>query len=630
MSPEAAIAGPPWLAASLVWIQTHPVESVLLLALAAAVEGLFLVGMLIPGSLLMFSAGAIAVAGEIPLAPVMLTAAIGAWLGDCLSFYLGWRWRHHLPAIATRLHMPGAITRGERFFGQHGGKSILLGRFIGPLRPLVPAIAGAAAMSPWQFVIIDLIAALLWAPAYALPGVLVGATISLAAEVTTRLAVLAAGLFALAWLIWWLVTLAVRLVQRHAEPWLLKSMDWSHKHRRLGNLGPALTDPNQPETPILLICLLLLSSLTAMLGQIWWSWPSALVPPEFDTVVFDTLAALLTPGTEGLITSLSSIGSPLVSLLMAIGMLLLFASLTQHRMGAHWVAGLVGGALIGFALPGGGQIIGPATALDTPAITAASLSVWLCLAGLLASRRNSAQRIGVYSCVGLIVGAMLLARLMLGHISFSQTCLALLASLAWCSLLTLGFRRHLRRPQTPALAPAAGLALLLLATGLALHKERHPVSSNAWDEAAQSPARVNLFWQGDLPQIQSSLLKAGWQVLPATRKQAYVQWLLPESSARPPAPQWLAGQAPDARFVRISAQGEHLILRLWRHPQGHYMGQAGSLRERHWAGLMHVPVTRRTDAALQQLQDDLALHWQITRGEREMPLFLLAPAPDQG
>ncbi|MGJ8669593.1 MAG: VTT domain-containing protein [Oceanococcus sp.] len=626
MTAEAAFAGPPWLAAAILWIQTHPQEAMLLLALAAAVEGLFLVGMLIPGSLLMFSAGAIAVAGEIPLTPVMLAAAIGAWLGDCLSFYLGWRWRLHLPDIAARLHMPRAIERGERFFRKHGGKSIFLGRFVGPLRPLVPAIAGASSMIPWHFMLIDLFAALLWAPAYALPGVLVGATISLAAEVATRLAVLAAGLFVLAWLIWWLVTLAVRFVQGHAEPWLLQLMDWSHKHRRLGRLGPALTDPNQPESPILLACLVLLSGLTWLLGQLWWSWPNTLTPPGIDAIVYDTLAALLTPGVEGLFGVLSSIGSLNISLLMGLGMLLLFASQMQHRMTAHWIAGLIGGGLIGLFLPGAGMVIKLDAALQTPAITAASLSVWLCLAGLLGSRKSSAVRISVYSGIGLIVGLMLLARLMLGQISFSQAGLATLASLIWCSLLTLGFRRHLRRPQIPALAPSVGLALLLLTIGLALHKDQNltPITSN-WDNTSQSPTRINLFWQGDIQSIRVSLASAGWSELGKTNRRDYVSWLLRESDARPPAPQWLAGQAPNARFVRKTAHDQTLILRLWQHPEGHYMGQAGMLVERHWADLMHVPLTVRDAQALKQLQNDLQQDWQITLGAREAPLFLLAP-----
>ena len=625
---EAALTGPPWLAASIAWIQAHPQEAMLLLALAAAVEGLFLVGMLIPGSLLMFSAGAIAVAGEIPLTPVMITAAIGAWLGDCLSFYLGWRWRHYLPRFAARLHMPKAIERGERFFRKHGGKSIILGRFIGPLRPLVPAVAGAASMRPAHFVLAALVASLLWAPAYALPGVLVGATISLAAEVATRLAVLAGGLFLLSWLIWWSVSHAVRYVQGHAEHWLLRMIDWSHQHRRLGRLGPALTDPDQPETPVLLACLGILSILSGLLGYLWWGWPAALQPPALDAVVYDTLAALLTPDIDALVGRLASIGSVKISLLMAVGMLLLFASQVQYRMTAHWIAGLIGGALIGLSLPGAGAMVKPDAALQTPAITAVSLNIWLCLAGLLASRKSSSVRITVYSCIGLIVGLMLLARLMLGQISFSQACLVSLASLMWSSLLTLGFRRHLQHPQIPALAPSAGLALLLLLTGLSLHKEQYdkPLGAGAWDDASQSPNRIHLMWQGEADSIRHSLQQAGWQSLAKTSRHDYAQWLLRDKANRPPAPTWLAGRPPNLRFVRQNAAGEPFILRLWQHPEGHFMGQTGRLVERHWADLIHVPLTVTDPQAMDLLRKDLQQAWEISRSNRQAPLFLVTPA----
>ncbi len=627
MNLQAALEGPPWLISGLGWIQTHPVEAALILALAAAVEGLFLIGMLIPGSLLMFSAGAIAVAAEIPLTPVMLVAALGAWLGDCLSFYLGWRYRHNLPDIAARLRMPGAIARGQRFFARHGGKSIILGRLVGPLRPLVPAIAGASAMRPAHFVAIDLLAALLWAPAYALPGVLVGATISLAAEVTTRLGLLAALIFGLIWLVWWLVTHMVRLFQDHAEPWLIQAMDWSHKHRRLRRLGPALADPAQPETPVLLISLAVLGSLTWLIGMLWWGGLRDTAPPLLDDVAYDTLAALLTSSVHPIAEHINALAHQWVTLLLGISMLLLFASQRQSRLAAHWSAGLLGGGLLGLTLPGGaGLLIGPDTLLNSPTWTTASLSLWFSLAGLLTTRRSAGVRISLYLAVGFICGLMLLARLMLGQISFSQGVLAVLVCLAWASLLTLGYRRHMRGSRPPPLSPTLGLAGLLLIIGVTLVRPAPGVPQHlSWNDPERSPARINLLWRGTLPQIRDSLLANGWLPDPQPSPRLYINWLLPEAEQRPPAPQWLAGQRPVLRYTRKLNTGETLIVRLWPDGPRRWLGQAGHLSMRHWAGLLHVPVTDREAHAASWLAQNLSNDWHIQRAQRHVPLYRVEP-----
>ncbi len=630
MNPEAAISSPPWLLAALDWIQLHPGEAIVVLALAAGVEGLFLIGMFIPGSLLMFAAGAIAVAGEIPLWPVMLAAGIGAWLGDCASYYLGWRYRHTLPAIAARLRMPGAIERGQKFFARHGGKSIFLGRFIGPLRPLVPAVAGASAMPPLQFATIDLIAALLWAPAYALPGVLVGATLSLAAEITSRLALVMGLGLGLAWLIWWLITHAVRLFQNHAEPWLLRTMDWSHKHRRLGHLGPALADPDQPETPILAISLAALLGATWLIGHLWWQWPGTMVPPAIDEAVYDALAALLSPGLMPLAWHLDAIGSKQLNLLCGLALLLLLAALKHTRMAAHWLAGLLGGALLGLSLPGSGMAIGPSAILGPGTMTTLSLCLWFAFAGLVTTRKPNPVRIGIYLGVGLLTALMLLAKLMLGQISFSQSIIALVISLIWCSLLSLGFRRHLRRPRKLPLTASLALILAILLAGLSISDPRPPTPIQVtWETAALSPARINLLWDDKAPAIDAGLQRTGWQPLAPHSGRDFLAWLRPNLSAAelPPAPQWLAGRVADLRYRRTLDDGTQLILRLWHEQDQRWLGQLGELRVRHWAGLIHVPVTQRTDTAMAQFIIDVGAHWQVRRGPRETLLYRVSPLP---
>ena len=70
-----------------------------------------------------------------------------------------------------------AFIKGEHFFHQYGIYSVALGRFIGPIRAVIPTIAGSMGMSGKVFFIVNVFSALIWAPAYILPGILVGETL---------------------------------------------------------------------------------------------------------------------------------------------------------------------------------------------------------------------------------------------------------------------------------------------------------------------------------------------------------------------------------------------------------------------------------------------------------------------
>jgi undecaprenyl-diphosphatase len=73
---------------------------------------------------------------------------------------------------------PVITDKGERFFRRHGGKSVIIGRFVGPVRPVIPLIAGAL-MMPWhRFLAFNIGSAVAWAPAYVFPGFLVGSALA--------------------------------------------------------------------------------------------------------------------------------------------------------------------------------------------------------------------------------------------------------------------------------------------------------------------------------------------------------------------------------------------------------------------------------------------------------------------
>ncbi|MES9896122.1 MAG: VTT domain-containing protein, partial [Candidatus Thiodiazotropha endolucinida] len=85
---------------------------------------------------------------------------------------------------------PATLQRGITFFQRYGGKSVALGRFFGPVRAIIPLVAGMLGMPPLRFLAANILSALVWAPAYLLPGIVFGASLELASEVAFRLVAL--------------------------------------------------------------------------------------------------------------------------------------------------------------------------------------------------------------------------------------------------------------------------------------------------------------------------------------------------------------------------------------------------------------------------------------------------------
>src|SRR3546814_12884962 len=75
---------------------------------------------------------------------------------------------------------PELVGNGRRFFLKHGPYSILLARFLGPLRAVTPSLAAASGMRFWLFACTDAIAAFAWVCAFIMPGVAFGASLGLA------------------------------------------------------------------------------------------------------------------------------------------------------------------------------------------------------------------------------------------------------------------------------------------------------------------------------------------------------------------------------------------------------------------------------------------------------------------
>ncbi|HEB63040.1 MAG TPA: DedA family protein [Gammaproteobacteria bacterium] len=185
------------------WVALYPNRAGFIVFLIAMIESLVIVGVLVPGAALLFGVGALIGTGTLELWPTLAWAAAGAIAGDGISFWLGYHYREQLHHIWPFKNHPKLFSRGEVFFHKHGGKSIAFGRFVGPIRAIVPTVAGMMAMSPLRFTIINVLSALAWAPVYILPGAAFGTSLELASDVMMHLISLLIVIALFIWLVAW-------------------------------------------------------------------------------------------------------------------------------------------------------------------------------------------------------------------------------------------------------------------------------------------------------------------------------------------------------------------------------------------------------------------------------------------
>ena len=199
-----------------IWLHTHPNHTIFITFLVAFAESLAIIGTLIPGSVTMTAIGILAGSGVMRIDLTFFAAILGAVAGDGASYALGAKFSDRITQIWPFRRYPRWITYGKAYFAKHGGNSVLIGRFFGPLRSIIPMIAGMLHMSRWHFFFANIISGIGWSVLYLTPGVLIGeASTDLSAEDATQLFILIlCGLTLL-----WLGSLAIKSLFKRIKYW---------------------------------------------------------------------------------------------------------------------------------------------------------------------------------------------------------------------------------------------------------------------------------------------------------------------------------------------------------------------------------------------------------------------------
>ena len=138
-------------------------------------ESGMLVGFFFPGDSLLFTAGILASKGFLDITLLIIGCFIAAVAGDTAGYFIGSKLG---PKIFNKenslLFQKKHLDRAQKFYDKHGGKTIILARFVPVIRAFAPVVAGAGKMDYKKFVSFNLIGGLLWAIGVTLTGYYLG------------------------------------------------------------------------------------------------------------------------------------------------------------------------------------------------------------------------------------------------------------------------------------------------------------------------------------------------------------------------------------------------------------------------------------------------------------------------
>src|SRR6266540_3590492 len=444
----------------------------IVLGLLAAAESAAFVGLFIPGETAMLLGGFLAFQGRVNLAVMMAAGAAGAVVGDSIGYEMG------------RRVGQDRWARGEAYLRAKGGRAVFLGRFVGVLRALVPALAGMSRMPYRTFLPRNAAGGLIWAPGFVFLGYLAGSSYRQVERIAGR----ASLLLLIVVVVVGGVVLAARWVARHPDrlralvdrqlerPWVGRLR--SRYQRQLAFLARRLRPGGALGLSLTVSVLALVGAgwaFGAVLQDVVAGDEGALLDGPVQRFFVAHREAWLTPVMRGL-TDLGN-AAVLIGLILAVGLVWWWRRRTWRPLwllaGAYlgaWVLSDTVKDLTHRARPPAAQAIGHWTGFAFPSgHTTKATAVYGMLAALLAATTPRwGRKVTLWTAALLLAGLAGLSRLYLGAHWLTDVLGALTLGAAWLFVLLTATRttealrsQHAAPPppgsqaaQPPATAPA--------------------------------------------------------------------------------------------------------------------------------------------------------------------------------
>ncbi|HDR8857472.1 TPA: LssY C-terminal domain-containing protein [Burkholderia territorii] len=590
-----------WLGA----IGAHPALVLAIVFATACAEAIALIGTVVPAGAVMFAAGTLIGAGALDAWTAIGVAAAGAIVGDGISYELGRRYRGAIRNGWVRLGYADAYARGEQFVLRHGIKSIVLARFLAPVRAVVPVVVGCATLPRRSFYPVNIVSALVWAPVHVAPGILFGASAALAAAISVRVAAILLVVAALVALVW----IGVRVALRRGWPLLRRVLVAAMYAclRRWPRLGARLHDTlvrvRRLPGAVPVFALLFVGCVWLFAGIV-----QDVVANDplmhADVALYAVLQRLHTPPVDAAMRALAVLHGHDTGLIVAAAFLVWLMIHRCWLTSAWWLA-TVGIAVVlvpvfGAGSPGTMPASLPPGALHVPLPDADAAFAMLASSGIgwvLTRDRPALWRIPVVTAVVLWIVLGGFARLYVGETWLSGLLGGWSLGLAWFAMLAGTYsywrvREHVQ-PRGALVAVLVVLATAGVWTVPAQWQLDRAARPHVGDVVAMSvdqwmrggwqrvPTRrteiggdreeyLPLQWCATSDTLDRHLALAGWQRATPWSPATALRWLLPQApaDALPVLPRYTQGESPRRVFVRVDPAhpDSRLVLRLWRYP----------------------------------------------------------------
>ncbi len=582
--------------------EAHALLAYFLAFLLTGAEAFPVIGALVPGTAIIIALGALVPAGALRFWPLVIWATAGAIIGDGLPFWFGYRFRDRAPGLWPLSRHPRLLPQGEAFFERYGGSAVILARFTPGVRAVVPIVAGISGLRPARFYLLDILSAVLWAPAHVLAGVLVGASLTILGAVAGRLEALLIGLAILAGLLLWLLP---KLIRRFMA-WLLRLrapiLLWSEaRDSWVRRPIASLLDPGRTElSGLLLLAATLAGSLWLFLGIL-----QDLIAGDPLVYADHAIFHLFAPYRHGFAlraaVAVSRLGSGAVTLAVAAVALLWLDRHRAARAATYGIAAIIGAALFAAGLnlalhrppppplaPGWSLLPFPGGDLATASAFYGFLTV------LIGRVLGGRQRAAVIVMTVLFLALQLGSRVYLGADWLSSELAAAAFGCAWAAGLGLAYVARPIEPMLPWRLVGVAAATVAVAGVPAVTVGRHadlaryeatsaaPIMAcgvwqgNGWESL---PARsldmlggfndpLSIQWAGSAQALRDVLIREGWSLSPPWTFRNALAFLAPKvvPANMPALPRWNDGRRADLVMLRAGhglAPDQRLVLRLW-------------------------------------------------------------------
>lgn len=584
----------------IAWLHIHPYWTGLAAFFIAFSESTALLGVIIPGSVIMTAVGSLIGTGVLAPIPIFIAAMLGALGGDILSFWLGYHFKQRLYQIWPLTRYPKIVEQGKVFFKKHGGKSIFLGRFAGPMRAVVPMVAGSMNFPTKRFLIADVLSAIGWAPAYMLPGILLGAaSVELAPATAMRFIVIVLAWLLALWCLAWLIKLSLGYMSRLCNLLMEKWWNFMRAHNTLRPITTLLQNPDHPEKHgqltlgfFTLFCsvLFLILSYSVYTHGMLTDWNGA---------TLHLFSSFRHAQLDKIIVGITFIGEVPVILSILFVVFAWLAYRGRWWAALHWMGNgvLTAGAiwvlkkLIHNPRPFADTIIRPTSSFPSAHVTL-TVAIFGFLAALIASELPIKKRFWVYLPVIILAFIIACSRLYLGTHWLTDVIGALLLGSACVMFSTLAYRRKKHEHLV--------IGGLIISTGFALiigwsayfnfeyttqlhnytpHWTQTTISPQQWWQQ-QKPllplyqktrlghpqSLINLQIYGPVQQLVKRLQKQGWQLQPSLSIFTEINRIA-KKQAHPRLPflsQVVKGYRPSFILLKRNGKEKLLVLRLWK------------------------------------------------------------------